>query len=327
MSRPTTRVLTLLELLQTHRRLSGAEIARRLDVDGRTVRRYIQALEELGVPVVAERGRDGGYSLVAGFKLPPMMFTDEETLAIALGLVAAGGLGLSENEVAVASVRAKLERVMPEGLKRRVRAIGETTQMARAPARIEIDEGVFLTLTDAALAQQRVLLGYRTIEGQTSEREVDPYGLVFRAGFWYVSGHCHLRNDLRSFRLDRVTQVEALPKSFLRPAEFNAAKYLADSLAGLLQGQGDTEAWDVEVLLHTQSPSAARQLGWMGGVYLPTEEGLVVRSRTANLDWYAAALCGLGVDFTIREPQQLRIEVRNRAHYLLQLCADQSPDQ
>ena len=89
-----------------------------------TVRRYIQALEDMGVPVVAERGRDGGYSLVAGFKLPPMMFTDEETLAVALGLSAVGSLGLAETELAVASVRAKLERVMPEGLKRRVRAIG-----------------------------------------------------------------------------------------------------------------------------------------------------------------------------------------------------------
>ncbi|WP_108124092.1 helix-turn-helix transcriptional regulator [Saccharospirillum mangrovi] len=324
MSRPTTRVLTLLELLQTHRRLSGAEIARRLEVDGRTVRRYIQALEELGVPVVAERGRDGGYSLVAGFKLPPMMFTDEETLAVALGLVAASGLGLAETEVAVASVRAKLERVMPDGLKRRVRAIGETTQMARAPARTEIDEGIFLTLTETTLAQQSVRLGYCTVDGETSEREVDPYGLVFRAGYWYVSGHCHLRNDLRSFRLDRVTQVHPLPKSFLRPAQFDAAKYLADSLAGLFQGQEG--AWDIEVLLHTQSPSAARQLGWMGGVYVPTEDGLVVHSRTANLDWFATALSGLGVDFTIRKPQQLRAEVRRRAQYLLDLCAEKPAD-
>src|ERR1044072_2493978 len=96
MSRPTTRVLTVLELLQTHGRMSGAELARRLEVDRRTVRRYIVMLEELGIPITAERGRDGAYMLVAGFKLPPMMFTDDEVLALSVGLDDARGLGLCE---------------------------------------------------------------------------------------------------------------------------------------------------------------------------------------------------------------------------------------
>lgn len=317
MTRPTTRVLTLLELLQTHRRLSGSELAQRLNVDGRTVRRYIQALEEMGVPVVAERGRDGGYALVAGFKLPPMMFNDEETLAVALGLVAASGLGLAENEVAVASVRAKLERVMPDRLKRRVRAIGETTQMAHAPARTDIDEGVFLTLTESCLAQQRVRLSYCSVVGETSQRDVDPYGLVFRTGYWYVSGYCHLRDDLRSFRLDRVTQVLALPESFLRPAGFDAARYLSDSLMGLFVGQ--ESGWDVEVLLHTQSQHVSRQLGWFGGVYIPTDQGLLLRTCTSNLDWLATSLCSLSVDFSIQKPVELRTAVANHARHLMQL--------
>ncbi|PTY37934.1 transcriptional regulator [Saccharospirillum sp. MSK14-1] len=317
MTRPTTRVLTLLELLQTHRRLSGSELARRLEVDGRTVRRYIQALEEMGVPVVAERGRDGGYSLVAGFKLPPMMFTDEETLAVALGLVAASGLGLAENDVAVASVRAKLERVMPDGLKRRVRAIGETTQMARTPARTEIDEGVFITLTETSLAQQRVRLTYCSVDGEVSERELDPYGLVFRAGYWYVSGYCHLRQDLRSFRLDRVTRIAALPHSFLRPADFDAARYLSDSLTGLFAGHENL--WDVEIELHTQSHNVSRQLGWFGGVYIPIQNGLLLRTRTPNLDWLAVTLCGLSVDFTILQPLELRTAITQHAEHLLRL--------
>lgn len=316
MTRPTTRVLALLELLQTHRRLNGRELAQRLNVDGRTVRRYIQALEELGVPVVAERGRDGGYGLVAGFKLPPMMFTDEETLAVALGLVAASNLGLAENEVAVASVRAKLERVMPERLKRRVRAIGETTQMVRAVARADVNERTFVTLTDASLAQQRVRLTYCTVDGEISTRNVDPYGLVFRHGYWYVSGYCHLREDMRSFRLDRVSDVVALPQSFLRPADFDAARYLSQSLAGLFYGQDD--GWEVEVLLHTQSHSVARQLGWAGGVYLPTQAGLLWRTRTAHLDWLASSLGGLSVDFTIHQPPELRTALSRHAQWLLQ---------
>ena len=317
MSRPITRVLAVLELLQTHRRLSGAELARRVGVDSRTVRRYIRVLEDLGVPVLAERGLDGGYSLVSGFKPPPMMFTDEEALALAMGLVAADGLGLTDVALAVASARAKLERVMPNGLKRRVRAISETTQMAHASAQVDVDERVFLTLTEATLAQQRVRLHHQGVDGEPSKREVDPYGLVFRAGYWYVSGYCHLRNDLRSFRVDRVTQVVALPKSFLRPAEFSAARFLADSLASLLPGQENS--WEIEVLLHTQSQRVGLPLSVVGGVYISTAEGLVLRSRIANLDWFANVLCGLGVDFTIREPQQLRTAVRHRARKLLAL--------
>ena len=95
MRSPTTRVLAVLELLQTHRRLSGTELAQRLNVDGRTLRRYIGRLEELGIPVMAERGRYGNYSLVAGYKLPPMMFSDDEALALSVGLVAARSLGLA----------------------------------------------------------------------------------------------------------------------------------------------------------------------------------------------------------------------------------------
>src|SRR6266849_6624372 len=107
MPRPTTRVLAVLELLQTHGRMSGAELARRIEVDGRTVRRYISMLEELGIPITAERGRDGAYMLVAGFKLPPMMFTDDEALALSVGLLAARGLGLAGAAPAVASAQAK----------------------------------------------------------------------------------------------------------------------------------------------------------------------------------------------------------------------------
>jgi predicted DNA-binding transcriptional regulator YafY len=107
---PTTRALTVLELLQTHRRMSGAELARRLAVDGRTVRRYIVMLEEIGIPIATERGRHGAYTLVAGYKLPPLMFSEDEALALSMGLLAARGLGLTEAATAVESAQAKLER-------------------------------------------------------------------------------------------------------------------------------------------------------------------------------------------------------------------------
>ena len=119
MPHPASRVLAVLELLQSRGRISGPELAQRINVDVRTLRRYIVLLEELGIPITTERGRHGAYMLVAGFKLPPMMFTDAEALALSMGLLAARSLGLHADESALASAQAKLERVMPDSLKRR----------------------------------------------------------------------------------------------------------------------------------------------------------------------------------------------------------------
>src|SRR5437016_7514436 len=123
---PTTRVLTVLEMLQSHQRLSGPDIAERLEVNTRTVRRYITMLQDLGIPVEAERGRYGAYRLRPGFKLPPLMFTEDEALALTLGLLAARRLGLTATAPAVEGALAKIERVMPATLRARVRAVQET---------------------------------------------------------------------------------------------------------------------------------------------------------------------------------------------------------
>src|SRR5918994_614578 len=140
MHRPTARVLTTLELLQA-RRMTGSELARRLEVDGRTVRRYVATLQDMGIPVEGERGRYGAYRLRPGYKMPPLMFTDEEALGLSLGLLAARQLGLAGVAPAVEGALAKVERVMPEALRERVRALQETVSIAaarpQAPARSE----------------------------------------------------------------------------------------------------------------------------------------------------------------------------------------------
>src|SRR5918992_854692 len=123
----------MLELLQARGRMTGGELARRLEVGERTVRRYVAMLKEMGVPVEAERGRYGAYVLRPGFKLPPMMFTDEEALALALGLLSARRLGFSGVAPAVDGALAKVERVMPEALRGRVRMLEETVTLAVAP--------------------------------------------------------------------------------------------------------------------------------------------------------------------------------------------------
>src|SRR5581483_3851463 len=222
MYHPTTRALAVLELLQTHRRLNGAELARRLEVDPRTLRRYIVALEELGIPIATERGRNGAYMLVAGYKVPPLMFSEDEALAVSLGLIAARGLGLSEAATAVESAQAKLERVLPKALQQRVRALGETVALDLMRAGSTANNAALLTLSAAAQARERVHLRYRSAQGEESTRDFDTWGVAFRGGSWYAVGMCHLRGGLRSFRLDRVCEIAPRAITFERPTEFDA---------------------------------------------------------------------------------------------------------
>ncbi|NII72365.1 putative DNA-binding transcriptional regulator YafY [Dyella sp. SG562] len=303
MYRPATRALAVLELLQTHRRISGVELAQRLGVDGRTVRRYIAALEELGIPITAERGRHGAYLLVAGFKLPPMMFTDDEALALSVGLLAARSMGLTEASAAVASAQAKLERVMPERLMARTRAVADTVMLDLARSAAAGTSDTLFALSAAAQQCRRVRMGYRAANGVDSEREIDPYGLAHTGGFWYVVGHCHLRRGLRSFRLDRITEVVTQATLFVRPRDFDAVAHLTFSLATLPREHS------VEVLLHTTLDDALERLGGTMGLFEPTEAGVLLRAQVDGLDWFARQLARQPFDFSVRGPEGLRAAV------------------
>lgn len=300
MQGPTTRVLALLELLQARGRMSGSQLAQALGVDGRTLRRYIVMLEELGVPISTERGRHGGYQLMAGFKLPPMMFTDDEALALALGLLAARGLGLADAAPAVASAQAKLERVMPKLLQQRVRAVDETIALELPRAQAGGDSVALVTLSAAAQTRQRVHLRYRAPDNASTARDFDPYGLAWRGGRWYVVGHCHLRRDVRSFRIDRVEQVRTLVDTFLRPMDFDALAYLAHSIATLKRKHG------IEVLLHTDLATARRELFDAIGLLEPAEGGVLLSAQADDLDWFARELARLPFGFSVRSPAELR---------------------
>lgn len=315
MSRPTTRVLTVLELLQTHGRMSGSELARRLEVDRRTVRRYILKLEELGIPITAERGRDGAYMLVAGFKLPPMMFTDDEVLALSVGLLAARGMGLSEAAPAVASAQAKLERVMPATLKRRVRAVDESVTLDISGARTTLDNTALVALSGAAQLRKRVRLSYRAARDVDTEREFDTYGLVWRGGHWYAVGVCHLRQGLRTFRLDRVRAVQSLDTSFERPEGFDALAHVTLAVASL------PRAHAVEVLLDTDLATARRAIFATLGVLEPVEGGGVrLLGQTDDLDWFARELSRLPFAFRVQRPEEMRAALEARARTLLALA-------
>ncbi len=308
MTHPATRVLTVLELLQTRGWMTGAEIAQQLDVDRRTVRRYIARLEEMGVPITAEQGRDGGYMLVAGFKLPPMMFTDDEALALSVGLLAARGLGLAEAAPAVASAQAKLERVMPAPLKRRVRAVDETVTLDLSRPKAPGDNAALVTLSSAAQTQTRVRMRYRAAQRNETERDFDPYGLGYREGCWYVVGMCHLRHGLRSFRLDRVLSVHA------RPADVDALAHLTYSLATL------PRAHAVDVVLQTDLATAQRHLFPSVGVLEWMDDAVLLRAQVDDLDWFARELARLPFGFDIRRPSALRDAVAALGRRLVALA-------
>jgi predicted DNA-binding transcriptional regulator YafY len=311
MTNPTTRVLALLELLQSHGLMSGTELARRLEVDPRTLRRYIQALDTLGIPVLAERGRDGGYRLMNGFKLPPMMFTNDEAMALSLGLLASRSLGLDGKAPAGESALSKLERVMPDKLKKRVRAVGETVALDIRRASSSSDAAILATLSAAAQGQQRVHLAYLSPKQERTERNVDPYGLAFVNGSWYVVGYCHLRLDQRAFRVDRVQDAVALPQSFGRPEKFDAVAYMNTAFATL------PRAHSVRVLLHADLGAAQAAIFTTLGVLETVDGGTMLHSQADDLGWMARELARLPFSFSIVDPPMLRDELLRHAQSLL----------
>lgn len=318
MPAPTTRVLALLELLQGHARLSGSELAERLGVDRRTVRRYITVLEDLGIPVLTEQGRYGGYRLVAGYKLPPMMFTDAEAQVLSLGLLAVRQAQLLDADAAVESVQAKLQRVMPEALQQRVRALHENISLVLRRGPPALLQDTLLQLAEAAQQRRRVRLLYQAREGGMVPREVDPWGLVFRWGRWYLGGWCHLREAMRTFRLDRMQHVEILEQSFERPADFDAAQYLNESLRS---------AWrqhPASVVLHADIERVHDVLCELSGVLEPHEDGVLLNTTTDSHHWFAWWLLQLPFDFRILGPEPLREAMRAHIVRLTASCGGEA---
>jgi predicted DNA-binding transcriptional regulator YafY len=285
-------------------------------VDVRTLRRYVVMLEDLGIPLTTERGRHGAYMLVAGFKLPPMMFTNDEAVALSVGMVAARGLGLAEAAPAVESAQAKLARVMPAGVKRHVHAIADTVRVdLQSSVQAPGSNAALIALTAAAQSRRRVHMHYTSAQGGRSERRFDPYGLAWWSGGWYALGLCHLRHGLRSFRLDRVGAVALLDERFQRPADFDALEQLARSIAVIPRSHA------VELLLRTDLPTAQRAFSSGFGLLEPLEHGVLMRSGADDLDWFARRLAGLPFDFEIRAPAALRQALAKCAARLQALAA------
>jgi predicted DNA-binding transcriptional regulator YafY len=307
MYHPTTRVLTVLELLQAHGRMSGPDLAARLEVNTRTVRHYVTLLQDMGIPIEAERGRAGGYWLRPGFKLPPLMFTEDEALALTLGLVAVRRLGLAAAAPAVEGALAKVEQVMPATLRARIQAVQETLVFERSSLHAAPSSATVLTFSIAAQQRRRVQMRYRAWGDHETERELDTYGVVYYDGRWFAVGHCHLRAGLRMFRLDRVLRAELCEATFERPADFDSLGYVVHSLASA------PGAWAVEALLETTLEQARERVPAAVALLEAAPEGVILRCHAQNLAWVAQFLVGLGFRLVVRQPPELRDALRELA--------------
>jgi predicted DNA-binding transcriptional regulator YafY len=309
---PTARLLELLELLQAQPLITGREISGRLEIDPRTVRRYVGALQDLGIPVEGQRGVGGGYRIRPGYRLPPLMLTDDEAVAVALGVQAAGRLGLSGSAEAVEGALVKIHRVLPDGLRRRVEALEETldfTSSSRQSAPVSGE--TVLVLADAIRRRHRLRTTYRAFSGDQTRRELSPLGLVVHSGRWYLAAHDHLRDDLRTFRVDRMLRVRVTSETADDPPDgFDAVAYVSTSLARVPWG------WDVEVVLELPVDEALRRVPATMAELADEDGSTVLRMRADSLDWTATVLARLGCSFSIRRPDELRASVQALADRL-----------
>lgn len=315
MYHPTTRVLAVLALLQAHGRMSGSELAQRIEVNIRTLRRYIIMLQDLGIPIESERGRNGAYLLSAGFKLPPMMFTNEEALALTVGLMSARRLNLADTNRAIESAFVKLERVMPVDLKSRVRALIETITLDQSIAPSTPPSEVILSaMSSAAQLQQRVHIQYHPKEGEDTERDFDPYGLTYFLNRWYVVGFCQLRDDLRSFRLDRITQAKDVNMHFERPEGFDPLAHMMQAIATM------PRKYAFEVLLKTDIATAQKEVFDVLGVLEVDKDGVIMRGSVEDFNWLARQLSVFSFDFVVCEPEELKAELKKHSTKLANLA-------
>lgn len=301
---PTMRLLAVLTLLQSRYQMNGAEIASHLEVDPRTVRRYITTLQDMGIPIESERGPHGAYRLGRGSKMPPLMFTNEEAVVLTLGLLFAREYHFPVEPLSTTNALAKIERVLPENLLQQVRSLQEAITFNifsyKSQHRLSIDYRFVVVLSLAIQAQQQVHINYCAQNKTLSQRDFDPYGIVYNEGYWYVAGYCHLRKGLRTFRLDRILSVEELNLPFERPPDFDPLNYVMGVVVNV------PSSYFVEVLLKTSLEHAQVIIPPYLGTLEETPDGVILKRTSTRLQWIAFALLSLDVPIEIKQPNELR---------------------
>ena len=301
----TARLLALLDLLQDRGWVSGDEIGERLEAEPRTVRRDLARLAGLGLPVESRRGRYGGYRLRPGYKLPPLMLTDDEAAAVVVALVSAERLGLATGAPAVTGALSKIRRVLPAALRARTEALEAALGFTRDVSSSGRDAGpqapVLLGLGEAVRGRRRVRMRYATPGREPRDREVDPYGLVVSGRRWYLSALDHDHGELRVFRVDRVLAVRVGDEAPPAPPGFDPVAAVADALARV------PWRWTVELLIDAGPDQVRQRLpAWIATLTSEPDGRQRAILRVEDLDGVVRHLGGLGLPFELVGPEELR---------------------
>jgi predicted DNA-binding transcriptional regulator YafY len=307
MSDTPARLLKLLSLLQTPREWPGTELAERLRVSPRTVRRDVDRLRELGYPVLASMGATGGYRLVAGKAMPPLLLDDEEAVAIAVGLRIAAGNPVHGIEETSVRALTKLAQVLPSRLRHRVEALGAATVPMLTGSGPGVDPQTLTVLAGAVTSHERLRFGYRAGDGNTTDRLVEPYRLVAAGHRWYLLAYDNERNDWRFFRVDRIrdprsTGVRVPPRE---PPEQDPVAFITRRMYSL------APTYEVRAILHLPADQVTDRLGAAAGDVQPIDEhSCRLHGHADTLEWLAARLLMLGCEFQVHEPPELLAYLR-----------------
>jgi len=313
-SQVAKRLISLIFMLQSRRTWKAGDLAEELGVSERTVHRYMRNLEDMGIPIYSERGPYGGFSLVRGYKLPPLSFSAEEATVLYMGARLVRNLWGDTYHDAATAVTAKLDNVLPDDLRADVaRAqqglyVGGLTAIDYRPWSPTIS-----TVRQCILRARQLQLVYKSFRQAPMERIVDPYGLGFQWGLWYLVGYCHLRGAVRTFRVDRIVKAESLATAFSRPVGFD--------LEGHLRRMADYgDRVQVEVALRPEiAPMIHEQFGhWM--TLEEQSDGVVMaRFETSTLDWATGWALSLGSMAQVRAPDELVKRVQHAAYEVVGL--------
>ncbi|MEU0371452.1 YafY family protein [Streptomyces sp. NPDC006283] len=313
------RLLNLLSLLQTPREWPGSELAERLDVSPRTIRRDIDRLRDLGYPVEATKGAIGGYRLVAGAAMPPLLLDDDEAVAIAVGLRAGAGHAIEGIEEASVRALAKLEQVLPSRLRYRVTTLQAATLPLTRGDGATIDPQTLTVIAGTVTAHERLRFAYRAGDGTETRRQVEPYRLVSTGRRWYLVAYDIGRDDWRTFRVDRVSEPFATGARFT-PREVptgDAAELLSHSVSR------HQPEHDVDVSFEAPASFVGARLPEHLGAPVPTGDNRCrLRARSVDsIEWLAVRLALVDCEFTVHGPPPLRDHVAELATRLTRATA------
>jgi predicted DNA-binding transcriptional regulator YafY len=313
---PTARALQTLEILQFQPGTTADEIAERLGVTGRAARRYVAILREAGVPVESSRGRYGGYRLGRGMRLPPVIFTQDEALGLVMAVLEGHPAATGTGELA-GSALAKVIRALPEDVGRQAAALRDYASAAPDRHAAHPDPAVTSALVVAVASARRVRLGYRSESGNEWEAEVDPWAIVVRHGRWYLLCHSHHAGAVRSYRVDRVRNVEHTRHSFTPPDGLDPVAALEENLG---------EGWDFPARVVFMAPPS-EVAPWIRppmGRLEAHASGCVLVGSTGNPVMYAQEwLAAMPFPFRVEGGDELRAAVAALASRCAAAVADQ----